>query len=89
MSYLIYRVGRDSELNLIAETPTKEGVGTAIVTLAEEGEFQDCALGVLHRPFDDKPGSWLINPFTRSGDRAAGAKSRKSESKVKSKRRKK
>lgn len=75
--YRIYRVPASGELQEVAETPTKEGVGTALVTLGEEGEFEGCTVGVMHKPFDDKPGVWIANPFPPSRD-AAKPKRRRS-----------
>ena len=61
--YRIYRL-RKGELELLATTATSGGVGLAVVTLADEGEFgyDDC-LGVLDGLGGRKRGRWLSNPF--------------------------
>lgn len=87
-----YRISRRTahgDLEIVATCGTKEAIGVALVTLGEEGEFDGCTVGVLHKPFEDKPGTWIVNPFPaipRSGDTASGKKSRQSEKSRKGKR---
>lgn len=70
--YRVYRLTALGHLELIATCGTKEAVGTALVTLSEEDEFEGCTVGVMYRPHEDKPGRWLVSPFhpriPRSGD---------------------
>lgn len=60
--YRIYRVV-GGEQQVVATTDTAEGVGLALVTLAEEGEWMDARVGVLDKPDESKPGRWLVNPY--------------------------
>lgn len=61
--YRIYRV-RDGEQQLIATTAEPEGIGTTLVTLAEEGEFEDAAVGVLDtRGAPRGSGVWIVSPY--------------------------
>lgn len=63
--YRIYRLRR-GELQLLATTDSKAGVGVAICTLAEEDEFErDDAVGVLDclARGPGKPGKWRANPY--------------------------
>lgn len=61
--YRIYRL-RAGDLQLIATTASAQGVGLALVTLHEEGEFSggDDSIGVLDTAND--PGNWIVHPFT-------------------------
>lgn len=60
-----YRIVKlaDTELGdfpiTVATAPTPEALGVALVTLAEEGELQDEAIGVL----DTIARRWLVNPW--------------------------
>lgn len=59
----IFRMVYD-ELHPVATATTPEDVGCAIVTLGLEGEFAQSALGILDtHGTDEKPGTWVINPF--------------------------
>lgn len=62
--FRIYRL-RYGELELLATTPTAEGMGVALCTLAEEGEWvENEAVGVLDTlGRDDEPGTWIVNPY--------------------------
>lgn len=65
--YRIYRVrGAQGVPELVATTDSKEGVGTALVTLGGEGEFEGCTVGVMHRP-EEETGVWLVNPWPATG----------------------
>lgn len=75
-AYRIYRL-RAGDLEVVATCGSNEAVGTAIVTLGQEGEFEGCTVGVMHRPFEDKPGIWLVNPFPRSEDTKKSRKLRR------------
>jgi hypothetical protein len=62
--YRIYRLPPAGELVLLATTPTAGGIGVALVTLHEEGEWvADEAVGVLDTHGKDGPGTWLVNPW--------------------------
>jgi len=62
-NWLIYR-RRDRQLQLLASTDTKEGVGTTIVTLWCDREFDRPGdrLGVMYRR-EGKVGRWVVSPF--------------------------
>lgn len=65
--YRLYRRKPDGDLQVIATVASPEAVGVALVTLAEEGEFEGCALGVLDVCPGGEPaenGRWLVKPFT-------------------------
>lgn len=83
--FRIYRRDAQGELGLVATCGSKGAVGVALVTLGEEGEFEGCTVGVMHRPHEDKPGRWLANPYPagipRTGDRGKSGKRRKLEGK--------
>ena len=55
--------GRMKEL--VATCGTPEAVGVALVTLAREGEFSECPLGLLDR-MGEKGHKWLISPWLAS-----------------------
>lgn len=58
--------GEGRTLSLIATATSKEAVGVALITLAEEGEWEgDCPLGLMDRPAGEK-GRWLIKPWQAS-----------------------
>jgi len=64
--YRIYAV-RDGESRLMATTPDEGGIGTALVTLAEEGEFEDAAVGVLDTKGAPRgSGVWIVNPYANA-----------------------
>jgi hypothetical protein len=65
--YLLY-VLRKGRLVQLSRT-SKDGIGTAIVQHALDGEFMDGLLGVLDRPDDARPGTWIVNPFSAGHDR--------------------
>lgn len=56
-----YRIVRrtDDGPVTIASTPTREGIGIALCTLAEEGALQDQAIGIL----DSNSHTWIVNPW--------------------------
>lgn len=56
--YHIYRV-RGEQPYLVA-TADESGLGAAIVTMGQEGEFEGCRLGIL----DGNDRTWLINPWS-------------------------
>lgn len=48
----------------VADAETPEGLGVAIVTLAREGEWDECPFGLLDRyPEGKTTGTWLILPW--------------------------
>lgn len=61
--YRLYRL-RAGDLQLLATTGTSQGIGLALVTLHEEGEFAggDDSIGILDTATD--PGHWITNPWT-------------------------
>ena len=60
--------GEGSKLDLVACVADPQGVGVAIVTLAAEGEFEDCPIGIL---LDG--GGWLVKPWLPSPRNVADA----------------
>ncbi|GIV03645.1 MAG: hypothetical protein KatS3mg015_2475 [Fimbriimonadales bacterium] len=57
--------GEGRARQLLATVATEEAVGTAIVTLGREGEFEDCPVGVLDTL--GEPGKrWIIKPWLPS-----------------------
>lgn len=58
---------RAGVLTLLATCSCREAVGVALVTLAEEGEFENTeGFGVLDSHGEpNTPGEWLVNPFDR------------------------
>ena len=60
--FRIYRLC-DGELEIVATCGTPEAVGVALVTLAREGEFDKCPIGVMDRPAGQKTGTWLVRPW--------------------------
>lgn len=64
--YRIYRMIYD-ELDLVATASTPEDVGVALITLGEEGEFDQTCAGILDtHGTDEVQGSWVLNPFDTS-----------------------
>jgi hypothetical protein len=63
--------GRTRELVATATDP--ESLGVALVTLAAEGEWEGCPLGLLDKPDPDKPGTWLIKPWLPSARNVSDA----------------
>lgn len=54
--------GEGRTLQLVATAPTPEALGTALVTLAREGEFSECPIGLLD--LGGEPGErWLVRPW--------------------------
>lgn len=47
-------------------TTNEEGLATTLKLLREEGQIDDdMRIGVLHRPFPSRPGTWIINPYAK------------------------
>lgn len=44
-------------------TTDRDGIGLTLATLAEEGEFDGCQVGILRLDEGKSTGTWLINPF--------------------------
>lgn len=57
--------GEGRVLDLVATSGNAEGVGTAIIQLAREGEFDECPLGVLDTEGDTHQ-KWLVSPWLPS-----------------------
>lgn len=57
--------GEGRERQEIATAGTPEAVGVALVTLAREGEFEECPLGLLDRE-GEVGQKWLIRPWMPS-----------------------
>ena len=53
--------GEGRKLDLVSTAADPQGLGVAIVTLAEEGEFEDCPIGILV-----DGGGWLVKPWGAS-----------------------
>jgi hypothetical protein len=60
--------GEGRVLDLVACCANPQGLGTTIVTLAEEGEFEDCPIGIL-----EDGGGWLVKPWLPSPRNVADA----------------
>ena len=60
--------GEGTTLDLVANCADPQGVGVAICTLAAEGEFEDCPIGIL-----EDGGSWLVKPWLPSPRNVADA----------------
>ena len=61
--YRLYRVcPGETTPELVATCATPDALGVALVTLGREGEWTDCAVGVLH--VAGEPGErWLLRPW--------------------------
>jgi len=57
--------GEGRRLGLVATASDPESVGVALVTLAAEGEFESCPVGLMDRP-EGETGKWLIKPWLPS-----------------------
>jgi len=57
--------GEGKVLDLVATAPDEAGLGTAIVKLGQEGEFEECPLGVLDNE-GEKGKKWLVLPWLPS-----------------------
>lgn len=78
--------GEGKTLDLVATAGNAEAVGTAIISLAREGEFSECPVGILDTEGEPNQ-KWLISPWLPSprnisdaGRTLAGARYRKGES---------
>ena len=60
--------GESRTLALVATAGSPQALGLAICTLAEEGEFEDCPIGVLV-----DGGGWLVKPWLPSPRNVADA----------------
>ena len=54
--------GEGRTLDLVATATNTEAVGVALVTLASEGEWDECPFGLMHRP-EGETGKWLLKPW--------------------------
>ncbi len=57
--------GEGKNLSLLATATDAASVGVALVTLAEEDEFDGCPMGLMFRP-EGQPGKWLVKPWPAS-----------------------
>jgi hypothetical protein len=57
--------GEGRSLELVATATDPESVGVALITLAGEGEFDECPIGLMFRP-EGQTGKWLIKPWLPS-----------------------
>ena len=57
--------GEGRERQLLATCATAEAVGVALVTLAREGEFDECPIGVLDTQGETGK-KWLVKPWLPS-----------------------
>lgn len=58
----IYRV-RGGLAPICLATCGADSLGFALMTLAEEGEFDGWRVGIMHRPDPQQQGNWIINPY--------------------------
>jgi hypothetical protein len=64
--------GEGRTLQLLATCATEAAVGVSLVTLAREGEWEECPLGVLDR--QGEPGQkWLVRPWLPSARNVSDA----------------
>lgn len=70
--------GEGKTLDLVATCETPQDVGCAIIQLAQEGEFEDCPIGIL-----EDGGSWLVKPWMPSPRNVADAARVLAKAKVK------
>ena len=57
--------GEGRSLELVATATDPESVGVALVTLCQEGEFEECPFGLMYRP-EGQTGKWLLKPWLPS-----------------------
>lgn len=57
--------GEGKTLSCVATATDPESVGAALVTLALEGEFESCPIGLMDRP-EGQTGTWLVKPWLAS-----------------------
>lgn len=61
--YAVPPIGRRDNAPRLLATTDRDGIGTALVTLADEGEFEGSRIGVLERSPEEERGRWIINPY--------------------------
>ncbi len=64
--------GEGKSLDLVATCTDPASVGVALVTLATEGEFDECPIGLMDRP-EGQSGKWLIKPWGPSARNVSDA----------------
>lgn len=64
--------GEGRNLEVVATCGTKEAVGVALVTLASEGEWDECPFGLMYRP-EGQTGRWLVKPWGPSARNVSDA----------------
>lgn len=57
--------GEGRSLEVVATATDPESVGVALITLAAEGEFDECPIGIMDRP-EGQTGRWLVRPWLPS-----------------------
>lgn len=57
--------GEGKTLDLVATCGNPEAVGVALCTLAAEGEWDECPIGIMFRP-EGQTGKWLVKPWLPS-----------------------
>lgn len=77
--------GEGRTRQLVASATDAESLGVALVTLAREGEFVECPIGILDKPHHDKPGTWLVKPWMPSARNVTDAARTLAKSKGKGK----
>ena len=64
--------GEGKNLALLATATDPQSVGVALVTLAEEGEWDECPFGLMYRPHGET-GKWLLKPWGPSARNVSDA----------------
>jgi hypothetical protein len=64
--------GEGKSLDLVATCGTPEAVGVALITLGLEGEWDECPIGIMHRPEGEK-GRWIVKPWLPSARNVSDA----------------
>jgi hypothetical protein len=77
--------GEGRTTDLVATASDPESLGVAIVTLAREHELEGCPIGILDKPHQDKPGTWLVKPWQASARNVSDAARTLAKSKGKEK----
>jgi hypothetical protein len=64
--------GEGRALDLVATCGTPEAVGVALITLGLEGEWDECPIGIMHRP-EGENGRWIVKPWLPSARNVSDA----------------
>ena len=65
--------GEGRTRDLVATTDSPEGIGTALYTLALEGEWDECPIGILDRMPEPGNPAWLVKPWLPSARNVSDA----------------